>query len=625
MRGYAKLSDERLISKARKGDREAFAALYERHFHGVYDFAFRVVRDAEVAGDVVQSAFVKTWEHLGKGKVPRNVRAWIYTLARNAAVDELRYRKRVITAEKGVDGERRVQTLTELDPERFSDPQAAYEDKELVNLVWRSAAALRQEEYALLDLYLRQGLTTNELAQGLGVSKGTLYTRLSRLRDSLEESVVADFLVRRGRRDCPRLDRLLSGLRAGELTRDVREAVHDHLKECDRCQQSKRRYASPVEILAGLAAVPAPSEMPLSIWERIGGDIRPGTSGQGVLKGWRRFVTKPQALYLGTGAVVLTLGGITTWLLLIGLSDVTNRTEALGISRDLASPDGLVGASAVGSLRTNPTVALDDVPLDGTPGPTPTESPLPTRSTSIAPGGSATVPSDTPSPAPSTTPPPTSTPTTTPSPTRTRPPTATPIITPAPSSTPSPMPVVWENDPFDGLAPGALSGQNGWVDVRASPQVVDDQGEGMVLRVDPTSGATVVVTKDVPDQRSGLHRFEFDVMVEGASEASLAKIEVQTTPNGGWDKKFQIYFGASVRANYDPSGAAASLISTVQMGRWYHIRCEIDLGAGSFDVWVDGALVASGVPMHPGPITSLALSGWDLSGSVSLDDLMGSG
>jgi hypothetical protein len=114
-------------------------------------------------------------------------------------------------------------------------------------------------------------------------------------------------------------------------------------------------------------------------------------------------------------------------------------------------------------------------------------------------------------------------------------------------------------------------------------------------------------------------------MVSGATEPSVAKIEIQTNPSAGWDKKFQVYFGSSMRINYSVSGAAQTIVSATSSGRWYHIRIEMNLVSGIADVWVDGNIAASGIPMHPGPIVSLSISGWDRAGEIYLDNLLGSG
>jgi hypothetical protein len=79
-----------------------------------------------------------------------------------------------------------------------------------------------------------------------------------------------------------------------------------------------------------------------------------------------------------------------------------------------------------------------------------------------------------------------------------------------------------------------------------------------------------------------------------------------------------------MRINYGPTGNdAITIVPRTQLGRWYTIQVNFDLNTELADVWVDGALAARNVPIHPGPIVALGLSGWDLPGYVQLDDLQG--
>jgi hypothetical protein len=199
-------------------------------------------------------------------------------------------------------------------------------------------------------------------------------------------------------------------------------------------------------------------------------------------------------------------------------------------------------------------------------------------------------------------------------------PTSIPWLTPTPTAQSD----LWEDDSFDSLTIGPLHGQNGWWSGQASAQVIPFGGGGKVLEIDPNPDTTINMNKNVAEQQSGVHRFEFDVMVNGATEPSLAKIEIRTNASAGWDKKFQLYFGSSMRVNYSPSGAAINILPATQMGRWYHIRCDMNFNSGKMYVWVDGANAAAGIPMQPGPIVGLSLSGWDRAGTVYLDNLLGS-
>ena len=171
-------SDEALGARAGVGDREAFGELYERHYAALYDFSLRMLRDREGAADVVQNTLTRAWPALHKGVRPANVRAWLFGIARNLSLDELRLRTRVTTNDGLGLG------LAELEDVDAFDPSEVVETKELAELVWTSAADLKPEEYALLDLHVRRGLSADELADSLGLRRGAVYTRLTRLRSS---------------------------------------------------------------------------------------------------------------------------------------------------------------------------------------------------------------------------------------------------------------------------------------------------------------------------------------------------------------------------------------------------------------------------------------------------------
>lgn len=262
-------ADEDLARHSGAGDRDAFAALYERHFDGLYDLAYRMVRTADAAADVAQETFVKAWDSFAGGKVPQNVKAWMYAVARNAAIDEIRRRGRELAeATHEGDDDAPPSALARLEAGPGADPVEIARDRELVELVWDSAAALNAKEYSVLDMHLRRGLTADDIAEHMEMSKGAVHTMLSRLRDSLEESVTSTLLARSGRRDCAELDAIVERTEP-QGPRELRRAIRAHVDGCETCDASRRRLVSPSQLFAGIAILPAPVRLRDRVWREL--------------------------------------------------------------------------------------------------------------------------------------------------------------------------------------------------------------------------------------------------------------------------------------------------------------------------------------------------------------------
>ena len=241
-------SDAALVSGVLAGDRDAFAAVYDRYADRLHDFAYSMLRHREDAADAVADAFVTTAERLEQLRDPERLRPWLYAVVRRECLRRLKARSR--TAYGGEDH------LLDL-PEQSAAPETLAEQESLRALVWEAAGGLNERDRAMLDLHLRQGLDGAELGEAMGMSADNAYVGLSRLRDQVERSIGALLVARTSRHDCTELTGVLDDW-DGEFTPLVRKRVARHVDRCKVCTGRRVALASPAALLAGVPAFAAP-------------------------------------------------------------------------------------------------------------------------------------------------------------------------------------------------------------------------------------------------------------------------------------------------------------------------------------------------------------------------------
>ncbi len=156
---------------------EGFAELYERIFPRVYAYVASLVRDRSAAEDVTAQAFERAYRKRRSYRAARgSMDAWVFGIARNAALDELRKRKR--------------RAKLESDPEdvRAAAPED-HADMALRRETVRAAlASLSGQERDLIALKFAGGLSNGEIARVLRMSESNVGTRLHRTITKLREA-----------------------------------------------------------------------------------------------------------------------------------------------------------------------------------------------------------------------------------------------------------------------------------------------------------------------------------------------------------------------------------------------------------------------------------------------------
>ncbi len=161
---------------------ERFEALYRSSRDDVYAYVLTLLRDRAAAEDVTALAFERAYRRRRSFDRRRgDERGWLFAIARNAALDELRRR-------------RRTATLI-VEPEAVSDDELAGEDEQDL-VVRRTAvrdalAALAPRERELIALKFHAGLTNTEIASVIGVSESNAGTMLHRAVQKLRRAVSA--------------------------------------------------------------------------------------------------------------------------------------------------------------------------------------------------------------------------------------------------------------------------------------------------------------------------------------------------------------------------------------------------------------------------------------------------
>jgi RNA polymerase sigma-70 factor (ECF subfamily) len=193
-----RLSDEDLLTRFRKGQREVFGVLVRRYQRELYGYLRRYLGDPHLADDVFQNTFVQVFAKAAQYEPGRPVRPWIYAIATNQAIDALRRigRHQAVSLEQmetEPDGERRglIEMLEARESDPFDNVDAA-ETRELVRACLNRLPDFLKQ-VVLMAYY--QGLKYQEIADALEIPLGTVKSRLHAAMMKLTELWSNEFQV----------------------------------------------------------------------------------------------------------------------------------------------------------------------------------------------------------------------------------------------------------------------------------------------------------------------------------------------------------------------------------------------------------------------------------------------
>ncbi len=169
--------------------RAEFDRLFEEFSGPIYNYVLRMVGDADRAADIAQDTFIKAYRHLDTLTDVSSTRSWIYRIATNTAIDEMRRRRRITPL--GDDDDERQQRADDR-----PGPEAQVMAGLLDERVGRSLMRLRPNHRQCLILSDIEDMSAQQIAEVMDMSYGAVRTLLCRARGEMRRHLAAEGLVR---------------------------------------------------------------------------------------------------------------------------------------------------------------------------------------------------------------------------------------------------------------------------------------------------------------------------------------------------------------------------------------------------------------------------------------------
>ncbi|HKO26175.1 MAG TPA: sigma-70 family RNA polymerase sigma factor [Solirubrobacteraceae bacterium] len=226
--------DYDLVSAVRRGQDYAFEALFLRYRGRIRAYASGILADADLAEDITQEVFISALRRLRDTERPIAFKPWIYQIAKNACLDELRRtrHKLEVPLERQRESPEEEPDLLSRDP----GPELAVESKQQLEDLRGAFRGVSDLHHRILVLRELEGLSYHEIGARLGMSRPVVESTLFRARRRLAEEY--EELIS-GRR-CEQTRALIDAWEGRALRRlgvRDRRRVARHLAHCQPCRR----------------------------------------------------------------------------------------------------------------------------------------------------------------------------------------------------------------------------------------------------------------------------------------------------------------------------------------------------------------------------------------------------
>ena len=189
-------TDEMLMVRYQRGERKAFAELVRRHNRPIYNFVLRQLRVPSIAEDVTQDVFMRLVQNAAEFKHEARFLTWLYTIARNLCIDQLRKlaHRRHASLDQPASDNLEGKTLGDqvADPNPMLSAERTALSSEVGFSIVRAIESLPDDQREVFLLREVASLPFRDIAEITGVGENTVKSRMRYALDRLKEAL-SDF------------------------------------------------------------------------------------------------------------------------------------------------------------------------------------------------------------------------------------------------------------------------------------------------------------------------------------------------------------------------------------------------------------------------------------------------
>ena len=178
--------DTEIVEKILEGDTDSFSVIIEKYEKMIYNLAYRIFNNLSDAEDITQEVFIKVYKNLYKCKGKQCIKTWVYTIAYNTCIDEVRKRKgkNSLSLDAEIEGEENsfLFEIASSEP----TPENVLIEKENILEIEKAINRLNEDGKTLIFLRDIKGFSYNEISEITNLNIGTVKSKINRARNFLK-------------------------------------------------------------------------------------------------------------------------------------------------------------------------------------------------------------------------------------------------------------------------------------------------------------------------------------------------------------------------------------------------------------------------------------------------------